>query len=276
MKDGSPCALKVLKPVRSGKVNREITILQQLKDGPNIPKVYDIVCDQEFQFITIVMELIENTDCRVLFSEITPFDQKVYMYKVLQAIEFAHAKGIMHRDIKPQNIMMDPVKKVLRVIDWGLADYFTQGNAYQVRVATRHYKSPELLLGYQFYTKSVDIWAVGVTFATMLFKRSTPLFRGRDNAEILMKIISLFGREEMERYVQKYSLQMPPSLPLGKLQGQTPKGWRGFIKDLVIPDDALDLLSRMVVIDHEQRITAEAALRHPYFDEIRASMEAKT
>jgi casein kinase II subunit alpha len=276
MKDGSPCALKVLKPVRSGKVNREIAILQQLKDGPNIPKIFDIVCDQEFQFVTIVMELIENIDFRSLYNDMTPLDQKVYLFNALRAIEFAHSKGIMHRDIKPQNIMIDPVKKVLRLIDWGLADYYTQGTAYQVRVATRHYKSPELLLGFQFYTKSVDIWAMGVTFATMLFRRTTPLFRGRDNVEILVKIISLFGSEEMERYVQKYSIPLPSNLSLVKFQGQIPKGWRSFVKDLQIPDDAMDLLSKMVVIDHEERITAEVALRHHYFDEVRGVLDEKS
>jgi casein kinase II subunit alpha len=167
--------------------------------------------------------------------------------------------------------MIDHRTKQLRVIDWGLADYYTPGNSYQVRVATRHYKAPELLLSYQYYSKSVDIWGVGVTFATMLFRRY-PIFRGRDNAEILMKIVNVFGGEALEEYIRKYAIQPPAGL-IPKIQGVAAKGWSGIAKETVVPDEAMDLLKRMVVIDHETRITAEEALRHPYLNGVREMVE---
>jgi casein kinase II subunit alpha len=79
MSDGTPCALKVLKPVRTGKIDKEIEVLQKLRAGPNIPKLYDIVKDPESQSITLVMELVENVDFKGLYSELSPYDIRLYM-----------------------------------------------------------------------------------------------------------------------------------------------------------------------------------------------------
>jgi casein kinase II subunit alpha len=271
--DGTPCALKVLKPVRNGKIEKEVAILRQLRDGPNIPKLFDIVFDAESQSITLVMELVENVDFRSLYNDFTPDDVCLYVYRILEAFSFAHTRGIIHRDVKPQNIMIDHNRRQLRVIDWGLADYYQPGSSYQVRVATRHYKAPELLLGYQFYTTAVDIWGIGVSFATMLFKK-WPIFRGRENIDVVMKIVSVFGGDVLEQYINKYDIQIPQGW-LPKIQGHPAKGWAGYTKNVQPPDAALDLLSRMVVIDHAARISAEEALQHPYFDAVRAMAAAE-
>ena len=163
--------------------------------------------------------------------------------------------------------MIDHKARKLRLIDWGLAEYYRPDASYQVRVATRHYKAPELLLGLATYTMSVDIWGVGVSFATMLFKRC-PVFQGRDNNEILMKLAHLFGSEPIEAYIEKFQIQVPPVL-LAKLQGHKAKGWGVLMKDHVVEDDAMDLLAKLMTIDHTERITAADAMKHPYFDKVR-------
>jgi casein kinase II subunit alpha len=74
----------------------------------------------------------------------------------------------MHRDIKPQNILIDPSKKILKIADWGLADFYLPNKEYNVRVASRYYKGPELLLNNKLYNYSLDIWSLGLVFAGMV------------------------------------------------------------------------------------------------------------
>ena len=76
----------------------------------------------------------------------------------------------MHRDIKPQNILIDHSKKILKIADWGLADFYIPNKQYNVRVASRYYKGPELLLNNKFYHYSLDIWSLGLVFAGMVKK----------------------------------------------------------------------------------------------------------
>lgn len=116
-----------------------------------------------------------------MFPELSDFDTRYYLYEVLRALNFAHSKGIMHRDIKPHNIMIDYEKKELRLIDWGLAEFYFPEKDYNVRVASRFFKAPELLVDYQYYDYSLDMWSFGCMMASMVNHR----FCGNVNDEIV-------------------------------------------------------------------------------------------
>ena len=75
---------------------------------------------------------------------------------------FSHSNGIMHRDVKPGNIMFDPDNKVLKLVDWGLAEFYHPGEPYSLYGTTRPYKAPEQLVGMEFYDYSMDMWSVGM------------------------------------------------------------------------------------------------------------------
>ena len=83
------------------------------------------------------------------------------MFEILKALDYCHSMGIMHRDVKPHNVCIDHSTQKLRLIDWGLAEFYHPGQDYNVRVASRYFKGPELLVDYQYYDYSLDMWSLG-------------------------------------------------------------------------------------------------------------------
>lgn len=134
------CVIKVLKPVKKKKIKREIKILQNLSGGPNIVALLDVVRDSQSKTPSLIFEHINNTDFRTLYPKFQDYDVRYYIYELLKALDFCHSKGIMHRDVKPHNVMIDHDSKKLRLIDWGLAEFYHNGTEYNVRVASRYFK----------------------------------------------------------------------------------------------------------------------------------------
>ncbi|KAK8860833.1 hypothetical protein M9Y10_012525 [Tritrichomonas musculus] len=269
-KDGSLCVVKVLKPVKISKINREIKILEDLRGGPYISQLLDVVRDKDTKSIALILDWADNVKITSTFYSLTVKDIAIYMYKVLKALEFAHSKGIMHRDIKPGNIMYSPETNSVHVIDWGLAEFYNPGTSYPVRVATRHYKGPELLLNFTQYNCSLDIWCLGCTLAGILFQK-VPFFKGSDNDDQILKMGEIFGGNKIIAYAEKYNLRLSQKLQatLCNYQGKT---WSSYVKrdnKKVATPEALDLLSKMLTIDHNERPTATQALNHPFFNIIR-------
>ena len=115
----------MLKPVRQQKILREVKILQNLYGGPNIVRLLDLARDEASKTPCLVFEHINNTYYRSLFSNFQGIDVRHYMYNLLLALDFCHSQGIMHRDVKPHNILFDyEGTKDFRLIDWGLADFY--------------------------------------------------------------------------------------------------------------------------------------------------------
>ncbi|MFQ6636584.1 hypothetical protein Gotur_013503 [Gossypium turneri] len=143
------CVIKILKPVKKKKIKREIKILQNLCGGPNIIKLLDIVRDQHSKTPSLVFEFVNNTDFKILYPTLTDYDIRYYIYKLLKALDYCHSQGIMHRDVKPHNIMIDHELRKLRLIDWGLAEFYHPGKDYNVRVVPGCQRALILSLGYE-------------------------------------------------------------------------------------------------------------------------------
>ncbi|KAM7516459.1 hypothetical protein LguiA_006042 [Lonicera macranthoides] len=232
--DNKKCIVKILKPVKKKKIRREIKILQNLCGGPNIVKLLDIVRDEQSKTPSLVFE---------------------------HALDYCHSQGIMHRDVKPHNVMIDHEQRKLRLIDWGLAEFYHPGKEYNVRVASRYYKGPELLVDLQDYDYSLDLWSLGCMFAGMIFCKET-FFYGLDNHDQLVKIAKVLGTDELYAYLSKYRLELDPNL--SALVGRhSRKPWTRFInvdnQHIALPE-AIDFLDKLLRYDHQERPTAKEAM----------------
>uniref|UniRef100_A0A668STH0 non-specific serine/threonine protein kinase n=1 Tax=Oreochromis aureus TaxID=47969 RepID=A0A668STH0_OREAU len=221
--------VKILKPVKKKKIKREIKILENLRGGTNIIRLVDTVKDPV-------------------------------------ALDYCHSMGIMHRDVKPHNVMIDHQLRKLRLIDWGLAEFYHPSQEYNVRVASRYFKGPELLVDYQMYDYSLDMWSLGCMLASMIFQKE-PFFHGQDNYDQLVRIAKVLGTDELFGYLRKYHIELDPRFK-DLLGQQSRKRWEQFVQTenqhLVSPE-ALDLLDKLLRYDHQQRLTATEAMEHPYF-----------
>ncbi|XP_022884856.1 casein kinase II subunit alpha-2-like isoform X1 [Olea europaea var. sylvestris] len=270
------CIIKILKPVKKKKIKREIKILQNLCGGPNIVKLLDIVRDSDSKTPSLIFEFVNSTDFKILYPTLTDYDIRYYIYELLKALDYCHSQGIMHRDVKPHNVMIDHELRKLRLIDWGLAEFYHPGKEYNVRVASRYFKGPELLVDLQDYDYSLDMWSLGCMFAGMIFRKE-PFFYGHDNHDQLVKIAKVLGTDELNAYLNKYHLELDPQLDA--LVGRhSRKPWSRFINSnnqhLVSPE-AIDFLDKLLQYDHQDRLTAKEAMAHPYFIQVRAAENSR-
>ncbi|CUM65513.1 uncharacterized protein PRCAT00003159001 [Priceomyces carsonii] len=263
------CVIKVLKPVKRKKIKREVSILKNLKEGPNIITLLDVVREPQLKTPGFIFENVDNIDFRSLYHIFTDFDIRYYMYELLKALDYSHSMGIMHRDVKPHNVMIDHEKRLLRLIDWGLAEYYHPGTEYNVRVASRFFKGPELLVDFRLYDYSLDLWSYGCMLASMVFKKE-PFFHGKSNTDQLVQIVRVLGSDDLHKYLQKYELSLSDEYEDLGYYNRRP--WKRFINEQnqhLISDELLDFLDNLLRYDHQERLTAKEAMAHPYFDPIR-------
>ncbi|CAA2957025.1 cyclin-dependent kinase D-3-like [Olea europaea subsp. europaea] len=256
-----------IKKIRLGKqkegVNftalREIKLLKELKD-PNIIELIDAFPHKGN--LHLVFEFME-TDLEAVIRDrnivLSPADIKSYLQMTLKGLAFCHKKWVLHRDMKPNNLLIGADGQ-LKLADFGLARIFgSPDRRFTHQVFARWYRAPELLFGGKQYGPGVDVWAAACIFAELLLRR--PFLQGNSDIDQLGKIFAAFGTPKPSQwpdmiYLPDYvEYQYVPGQPLRTLFPMA-------------SDDGLDLLSKMFMYDPKGRISAQQALEHRYFSSV--------
>lgn len=239
---------------------REISVLRQLKH-PNIVELNDVV--QSEGRLYLVFEFVDRDlkkYLEVCDGPMSPQLVKSYTHQMLSGLHFCHVRGVMHRDLKPQNVLVSRDGR-LKLADFGLARSFVPPiRPFTHEVVTLWYRPPEILLGCKTYALPVDVWAIGTMLAEMVTKR--PMFPGDSEIDELFKIFRLLGTPNEEVWpgvtaLQDWNEDFPvwPSLNIARC-----------VPDLC--DNGIDLIEQMLAIDPRRRISCKEALTHPYFSDM--------
>ena len=246
-------------------------MLLNLVGAPNTVRLLDMVRDKATKIPCLVFNFINATSWKDI--DWKPRDVQKYMYELLRCLDFAHSVGIMHRDIKPDNIMIDHDSQQVTIIDWGLAEFYHPNTEYNVGVATRPFKGPELLVGFKMYDYSLDIWAIGCVLGAIIFNKQPYMFYGSNNVDQLVKIVKVLGTKGLDKYLDKYDIELAEEVEEAVSQEECEKeSWDEHIHDKtehLVDDDVLDLLDKMLLYDHAARPTCAEAMKHKYFKSVR-------
>jgi len=188
-----------------------------------------------------------------------PGIKKSFLYQLLRGVAYCHHHRVLHRDLKPQNLLIN-FQGQLKLADFGLARAFgIPVRSLTHEVVTLWYRSPDVLMGSKHYNTSVDMWSVGCIFAEMITGR--PLFPGTSDKDQLLKIFVLLGTPNIKTWpnLNKLPLYKPENYPIYEA------------RDLsklfpTLSDKGLDILSKLLTYDPDERIGAQAALQHPFFN----------
>ncbi|KAH8090585.1 putative cell division cycle 2 [Filobasidium floriforme] len=242
---------------------REVMALMVAGEHENVVGVREIVVGDTLNQIFIVMPFIEHDLKTLLETMPHPFLQsevKTLMMQLLSAVAHCHSNWILHRDLKTSNLLLTN-RGQIKVADFGLARKFGDplGEMTQL-VVTLWYRSPELLLGAKEYTTAVDVWSVGCIFAELMQKDA--LFPGRGEIDQIGRIFNLLGKPTEEMWPGFSRLPLTRTInPIGPPYSSLRKKYQ------FLSDSGYDLLASLLRYDPEERISADVASRHPYFDE---------
>eukprot|EP00040_Diaphanoeca_grandis_P039230 m.258475 g.258475 ORF g.258475 m.258475 type:complete len:300 (+) comp36622_c0_seq1:83-982(+) len=239
---------------------REISLLKEL-NHPTIVRLIEVIHAEAKLYL--VFEFLDQDLKKFMDSQPNGIDKmliKSYMYQLLKGIEFCHSHRILHRDLKPQNLLIDKNGNI-KLADFGLARAFgIPVRTYTHEVVTLWYRAPEILLGVRQYACPVDIWSLGTIFAEMTTRR--PLFPGDSEIDELYRIFRIFGTPTEATWPKVSELpDWKPTFPSWKAKT---------LSDSVPSLDAIgvDLLQKMMFYEPGRRITAKAGLMHPYFRDL--------
>ncbi|UJR14852.1 hypothetical protein I4U23_001837 [Adineta vaga] len=253
--------------------NRELQIMRRL-DHQNIVQLKyfffssgDKANLKEEVYLNLVLEFIPETVYRVARhytkqkQTIPILYVKLYLYQLFRALAYIHSFGICHRDIKPQNLLLDPETSVLKLCDFGSAKQLIKGEPNVSYICSRYYRAPELIFGAIDYTCYIDVWSSGCVFAELLLGQ--PIFPGESGVDQLVEIIKVLGTPTREQI-----RQMNPNYQEFRFPQIKAHPWHKVFRNRT-PPLAIDLVCRLLDYTPATRLTPLEACAHTFFDELR-------
>ncbi|XP_022964447.1 shaggy-related protein kinase theta-like [Cucurbita moschata] len=250
--------------------NRELQIMRIL-EHPNVVQLkhcFFSTTDKEELYLNLVLEYISETVYKVskhysrMHRSMPIIYVQLYTYQICRALNYLHhVVGVCHRDIKPQNLLVNPHTHQLKICDFGSAKMLMPGEPNISYICSRYYRAPELIFGATEYTNAIDMWSVGCVMAELLLGQ--PLFPGESGVDQLVEIIKILGtptREEIKCMNPNYTEFKFPQIKAHP--------WHK-IFHMRMPAEAIDLVSRLLQYSPNLRFTALEACAHPFFDDLR-------
>ncbi|KAL5132333.1 Shaggy-related protein kinase iota [Glycine soja] len=269
LETGEAVAIKKVLQDRRYK-NRELQLMRVM-DHPNIISLSNYffsTTSRDELFLNLVMEYVPETIFRVIkhyssMKQRMPLIYvKLYTYQIFRGLAYIHTvPGICHRDLKPQNLLVDRLTHQVKLCDFGSAKVLVEGESNISYICSRYYRAPELIFGAAEYTTSVDIWSAGCVLAELLLGQ--PLFPGENQVDQLVEIIKILGtptREEIRCMNPNYTDFRFPHIKAHP--------WHKVFHKRM-PPEAIDLASRLLQYSPKLRYSAVEAMAHPFFDELR-------
>eukprot|EP00112_Aurelia_sp_Birch-Aquarium-sp1_P007410 Seg1807.5 transcript_id=Seg1807.5/GoldUCD/mRNA.D3Y31 product="Serine/threonine-protein kinase NLK" protein_id=Seg1807.5/GoldUCD/D3Y31 len=255
--------------VSSKRVYRELRMLSFFKHE-NVVRALDILQPDPldvFHELYVITELMQSDLHKIIVSPqpLTSDHIKVFLYQILRGLKYLHSAGILHRDIKPGNLLVNSNCQ-LKICDFGLArcEELDKSREMTQEVVTQYYRAPELLTGATYHSYGVDLWSVGCIFAELLGRKI--LFQAQSPIQQLNQTIDLLGTPHYDdikaagasdgaiKYIMSQAFKPPAMHRMYNLSG-------------LATVEAIHLVCCMLVFNPQKRITAVDALSHPYLDE---------
>jgi len=186
---------------------------------------------------------------------------KLYLYQLSRALAHIHTVGICHRDIKPQNLLVDPTTQQLKLCDFGSAKTLVKGEPNVSYICSRYYRAPELIFGSTDYTTAIDIWSQGCVGAELLLGH--PLFPGDSGVDQLVEIIKVLGTPTKAEIRKMNSNYMEFKFPQIKSCQ-----WKKIFRNDT-PAQAMDFVAATLAYTPANRLLPLEGCAHPFFDELR-------
>lgn len=250
--------------------NRELQIMR-LVSHPNVVELrsffYSNGDKKDEVYLNLVLEFVPETVYRasrhyVKLKQPMPILQvKLYMYQLLRSLAYIHSVGICHRDIKPQNLLLNPQTGVLKLCDFGSAKILIAGEPNVSYICSRYYRAPELIFGATNYATSIDIWSTGCVMAELMLGQ--PLFPGESGIDQLVEIIKILGTPTRDQIKT-----MNPNYMEHKFPQIKPHPFNKVFRPRT-PADAIEMVSKLLEYTPSARLTAIESMVHPFFDELR-------
>ncbi|KAG0661489.1 mitogen-activated protein kinase smk1 [Maudiozyma exigua] len=254
---------------------RELKFMKFFQGHKNIVNLIDVelILEKPYDGLYCYQELIDYDLAKVIHSsvQLTEFHIRYFIYQILCGLKYIHSAGVIHRDLKPGNILCT-VNGSLKICDFGLARGIEQIAVTAVQqqditnyVATRWYRAPEIILSRKPYDKSIDMWAVGCILGEFYNRR--PLFMGNDSMHQIYQVIKTLGYPPNQLLVEYGSVKAWNLINNNSFSTTEKKDWISVLPGASA--DAINLMDNLLCWEPDKRISVFEALDHRFVDNVR-------